>query len=79
MINQDTIPFPDEWAHLKHTLKIIDKALDQTDRTGVFAAEVCDKMEKLKESPYFARIDFVSDGEEEVQISAELTVHFAND
>lgn len=105
MINQDTIPFPDEWAHLKHTLKIIDKALeaarddvlrldreyreakrymaeyrhemdsheklqnerllDQTDRTGVFAAEVCDKMEKLKESPYFARIDFVSDGEEE--------------
>ena len=105
MINQDTIPFPDELEHLKHTLKIIDKALeaagedvlrldreyreakrymaeyrhemdsheklqnerllDQTDRTGVFAAEVRNKMEKLKESPYFARIDFVSDGEEE--------------
>ena len=42
-----------------------ERLLDQTDRTGVFAAEVCEKLEKLKESPYFARIDFVSDGEEE--------------
>lgn len=42
-----------------------ERLLDQTDRTGVFAVEVREKLEKLKESPYFARIDFVSDGEEE--------------
>lgn len=41
-----------------------ERLLDQTDRTGVFAVEVCEKLEKLKESPYFARIDFVSHGEE---------------
>ena len=44
-----------------------ERILNQTDRTGVFAVEVCEKMEKLKESPYFARIDFVSDGEEEAE------------
>ena len=42
-----------------------ERLLDQTDRTGAFAVEVREKLEKLKESPYFARIDFVSDGEEE--------------
>ncbi len=42
-----------------------EQLLNQTDRTGVFAVEVREKMEKLKESPYFARIDFVPDGEEE--------------
>ncbi|MGN0484193.1 MAG: HelD family protein, partial [Lachnospiraceae bacterium] len=42
-----------------------ERLLDQTDRTGAFAVEVREKMEKLKESPYFARIDFVLDGEEE--------------
>ena len=42
-----------------------ERLLDQTDRTGVFAVEVREKLEKLKESPCFARIDFVSDGEEE--------------
>ena len=42
-----------------------ERLLNQTDRTSAFAVEVCKKMEKLKESPYFARIDFVSDGEEE--------------
>ena len=36
----------------------------QTDRMGVFAVEMRERLEKLKESPYFARIDFVSDGEE---------------
>ena len=44
-----------------------ERLLDQTDRTGVFAIEVREKLEKLKESPYFARIDFVSDGEEEAE------------
>lgn len=42
-----------------------ERLLNQTDRTGVFAVEVREKLEKLKESPCFARIDFVSDGEEE--------------
>ena len=42
-----------------------ERLLNQTDRTGVFAVETCEKLEKLKESPYFARIDFISDGEEE--------------
>lgn len=42
-----------------------ERLLDQTDRTGVFAVEVREKLEKLKDSPYFARIDFVPDGEEE--------------
>lgn len=41
--------------------------LSQTDRNGVFAVEVREKLEKLKKSPYFARIDFVSDGEEEAE------------
>ena len=39
--------------------------LNQTDRTGAFAVEMREKLEKLKDSPYFARIDFVPDGEEE--------------
>lgn len=42
-----------------------ERLLDQKDRTGVFAVEMREKIEKLKDSPYFARIDFVSDGEEE--------------
>ncbi len=32
--------------------------LRQTDRTGAFAVNVRDKISKLKNSPYFARIDF---------------------
>lgn len=32
--------------------------LKQTDRTGAFAVEIRDRITKLKESPYFARIDF---------------------
>lgn len=32
-----------------------------------YSVEVREKMEKLKESPYFARIDFVYDGEEEAE------------
>lgn len=44
-----------------------ERLLDQTDRTGAFAVEAREKLEKLKDSPYFARIDFVSDGEEEAE------------
>lgn len=32
--------------------------LKQSDRTGAFAVGVRDRIDKLKESPYFARIDF---------------------
>lgn len=32
--------------------------LKQTDRTGAFAVEVRDRLLKLRDSPYFARIDF---------------------
>lgn len=42
-----------------------ERILNQTDRTGVFAVKLFEKMEKLKESPYFVRIDFVPDGEKE--------------
>ena len=44
-----------------------ERLMNQTDRTGAFAVEVREKLEKLKESPYFARIDFVFDGEEEAE------------
>ncbi|MGN1171477.1 MAG: HelD family protein [Lachnospiraceae bacterium] len=39
-----------------------ERLLDQTDRTGVFSVQVREKLGKLKESPYFARIDFAADG-----------------
>ena len=39
--------------------------LKQTDRTGAFAVEMRDRIAKLKESPYFARIDFREEQEEE--------------
>ncbi|MEG0376996.1 MAG: AAA family ATPase [Eubacterium sp.] len=39
-------------------------ALNQTDRTGAFAMGVRDKIAKLKDSPYFARIDFHSKDDE---------------
>lgn len=44
-----------------------ERLLEQTDRTGVFAVEVREKMEKLMDSPYFARIDFIPDGDEEAE------------
>lgn len=38
-------------------------ALKQLDRTGAFAVDIRNRIAKLKESPYFARIDFqVEDG-----------------
>ena len=42
--------------------------LKQVDRTGAFSVEVRNKLAKLKDSPYFARIDFQDDlsGEESV-------------
>ena len=41
--------------------------LKQTDRTGAFAVEMRDRIAKLKDSPYFARIDFREELEEEGQ------------
>lgn len=38
-----------------------ERILKQTDCNGVFAVEMREKVAKLKESPYFARIDFASD------------------
>ena len=35
--------------------------LRQVDSTGIFAVGVLDKIVKLKDSPYFARIDFLTD------------------
>lgn len=39
-------------------------ALKQIDRTAAFKVEIWKELAKLKESPYFARIDFLEDGEE---------------
>ena len=41
--------------------------LKQTDRTGAFAVEMRDRIAKLKDSPYFARIDFREEQEDEGQ------------
>ena len=38
--------------------------LKQTDQTGAFAVDIRDKLARLKDSPYFARIDFRFGGEE---------------
>ncbi|MDD3571179.1 MAG: 3'-5' exonuclease [Lachnospiraceae bacterium] len=40
-------------------------ALKQIDLTGAFAVGIWEKIAKLKESPYFARIDFQTNGEAE--------------
>ena len=40
-------------------------ALNQIDRQGFFEVKIWEKLKKIKESPYFARIDFKEDGEVE--------------
>ena len=42
--------------------------LKQIDSSGAFAVEVRDKIAKLKDSPYFARIDFCHDTDSEADI-----------
>lgn len=43
-----------------------ERLLQQTDRSGALAVKMREKTEKLKYSPYFARIDFLPDtGDEE--------------
>ena len=39
--------------------------LKQTDRTGAMAVEILERLKKLKDSPYFARIDFCEAGQGE--------------
>ncbi len=41
-----------------------ERLLGQTDRSGAFAVSVKSKLAKLRESPYFARIDFRETGRE---------------
>jgi len=43
-------------------------ALKQIDRTGAFAVGIWEKLAKLKESPYFARIDFHTNEDTETMI-----------
>lgn len=45
-------------------------ALKDIDRTGAFAMGIWEKLAKLRESPYFARIDF------QMQGSAQATKHY---
>lgn len=40
-------------------------SLKQIDRSGAFAAGVHEKLLKMKDSPYFARIDFKAEGKDE--------------
>ena len=44
-----------------HEKRQNERLLKQTDRAGVFAVELREKVAKLKDSPYFARIDFAPD------------------
>ena len=37
-------------------------ALREIDRTGAFVTGIRDRLARLKESPYFARIDFAAEG-----------------
>ncbi|MDD5832154.1 MAG: 3'-5' exonuclease [Clostridiales bacterium] len=45
-----------------------ERLLEQTDRTGVFAVQTRDRIKKIRESPYFARIDFRRDNGNECEI-----------
>jgi DNA helicase-2/ATP-dependent DNA helicase PcrA len=40
-------------------------ALNQIDQSGAFAVSVRNKIDKLRDSPYFARIDFTPQDEQE--------------
>lgn len=54
--------------------------LKQTDHTGAFAVSVRDKLAKLKDSPYFARIDFQEDGQEPSRLYiGRFTFNFENE
>lgn len=48
-----------------HEMFQTERLLTQTDRTGAFAVDTRDRIVKLKDSPYFARVDFQENDDEE--------------
>lgn len=56
-------------------------ALKQIDHTGAFTAGVWERLAKLKESPYFARIDFQAEERKEAEkhYIGRFTFHYANE
>lgn len=53
-----------------HEMFQTELLLNQTDRSGAFAVEMRGKLSRLKDSPYFARIDFLEAG------TTDPTVHY---
>lgn len=51
-----------------HEMFQTELLLKQTDRTGVFVVERRDKIRRMKDSPYFARIDFRERGIEKAEV-----------
>ena len=51
-----------------HEMYQNELGLKQIDSSGAFAVEVRDKIAKLKDSPYFARIDFRHDTDSEAEV-----------
>ena len=120
-MDNSSIPFPDEAAHLEDMNKKLEYALEraekdvekldreykaskrymaenrgeidphemfqnelllkQTDRTGAFSVEVRNRLMKLKESPYFARVDFCGEDETEAEACyiGKFTFKYEND
>ena len=56
-------------------------ALKQIDHTGAFAAGVWERLVKLKESPYFARIDFQAEDKKaaEMHYIGRFTFNYENE
>lgn len=48
-----------------HEMFQTERLLTQTDHTGAFAVDTRDRIVKLKDSPYFARVDFQENDNEE--------------
>lgn len=48
-----------------HEMFQTERLLTQTDHTGAFAVDTRDRIVKLKDSPYFARVDFQENDDEE--------------
>ena len=54
-------------------------ALREIDRTGAFVTGIRDRLARLKESPYFARIDFAAEGRGKVMKCYIGRFAFTND
>ncbi|KAJ51691.1 hypothetical protein CTM_11330 [Clostridium tetanomorphum DSM 665] len=60
-------------AHYRHEIdpkEIFQNELlmKQIENTGIFAVQIREKLAKLADSPYFARIDFQGNGDEDVSV-----------